>query len=64
MYVSYVCEYVFANFVGPVPVAKVTQINQQKFNFKILLIRKIKLYSKLHKIVNYTNINNNKQETK
>ena len=43
MYVSYVCEYVFANFVGPVPVAKVTQINQQKFNFKILLIRKITL---------------------
>ena len=63
MYVSYVCEYVFANFVGPVPVAKVTQINQQKFNLKILSIRKLHSNSKLQK-VNYTNINNNKQETK
>ena len=34
MYVSYVCEYVFANFVGPVPVAKVTQINQQSLILK------------------------------
>ena len=59
MYVSYVCEYVFANFVGPVPVAKVTQINQQKFNFKNFVNKK-----NYTQTVNYTNINNNKQETK
>ena len=40
MYVSYVCEYVFANFFGTVPVAKVTQINQQKFNFKNFVNKK------------------------
>ena len=64
MYVSYVCEYVFANFVGPVPVAKVTQINQQKFNFKNFVNKKNYTQTVNYTKVNYTNINNNKQETK